>query len=174
MDDTIRGVITRILQKNEELLRIPIRQRAKFEGWLKFEIAHYLEMEGYNSVRVEYMFENQERADISFIHNEVQYYIELKTPNTNYRMEGIENKHRPITKNMSSIVTDAKKLKDKNGIVAFVLFPIAIGGTQWKTYIRRIAEEADTEITVEDNCMVIPMKVNDVDEVSLCVCCFMP
>ncbi len=46
MDDIIRKGITDILKNNAMLLRIPIRQRAKFEGWLKFELAHYLERAG--------------------------------------------------------------------------------------------------------------------------------
>ena len=43
MDQMIMNDICGILEKNRAMLRIPIRQEAKFEGWLKFELAHYIE-----------------------------------------------------------------------------------------------------------------------------------
>lgn len=43
MDEFIRKGIVEILETNRSLLKIPLRQKAKFEGWLKFELAHWLE-----------------------------------------------------------------------------------------------------------------------------------
>jgi hypothetical protein len=71
--------------------------------------------------------------------------IELKTPNTNYGMSGVENRTRPITKNINSILEDIHKLKVNNvaGIIAFVLFPVRSGDDQWKVYLERIKSVSD-------------------------------
>lgn len=47
MNNMIMDGICHILEEHQILLRIPIRQKAKFEGWLKFELAHYIEQMGY-------------------------------------------------------------------------------------------------------------------------------
>lgn len=81
-----------ILENRKDLLMIPLKQRAKFEGWLKFELAHVLVLKGMENVEVESK-SGFERADIKFEEDGITYKIELKTPNTNWRVEGILNKH---------------------------------------------------------------------------------
>lgn len=40
MEQRLNELIIDILRKNEVLVAIAIKQRAKFEGWLKFELAY--------------------------------------------------------------------------------------------------------------------------------------
>ncbi|ACA43723.1 hypothetical protein CLD_0051 [Clostridium botulinum B1 str. Okra] len=42
MDKLIRNTISDIIKNHTQLISIVIRQRAKFEGWLKFELADHL------------------------------------------------------------------------------------------------------------------------------------
>lgn len=110
MDEIVRKGIVKILGSNMSLLRIPIRQRAKFEGWLKFELAHYLEEIGAKNVEVESKVPyGRDRADIAFLNDGEAYTLELKTPNTNWKVKGVKENTRPITKNVQSIIADAKK-----------------------------------------------------------------
>jgi hypothetical protein len=85
MNNMIMDGICNILRENRAMLRIPIRQKAKFEGWLKFELAHYIEQLGYKDVEVETKgMTSRFRTDITFFDEEHNFYsIELKTSNTN-------------------------------------------------------------------------------------------
>ena len=174
MDEIIRKGIIEILKDNMTLLRIPIRQKAKFEGWLKFELANYLEQAGMQNVEVETKaFHRRDRTDITFISNGEPYSIELKTPNTNWKLEGVNNNCRPITKNIQSVIDDAKKLNSKNGIVAFVLFPVPVGDNRWKFYLDRINEKTDLGLSKEKNCELIDINIDKNNTCSLVVCAFM-
>jgi hypothetical protein len=84
----------------EILLKILLRQRAEFEGWLKFELADRIEEAGYSFVEVEAKGWTREKTDIDFYdsENEIQYSVELKTSNTNWIVKGVESKGQPITK----------------------------------------------------------------------------
>ena len=172
MDIQVRRGILEIIQQNKDVLKIAIRQRAKFEGWLKFELASHLEKTGYENVRVESTYElRKDRSDISFMYKGDNYEIELKTPNTNYRIKGIENKGRPITKNIESIITDAQKLKvTKNGIIAFVLFPVPIDDNRWVEYIDKIKNEAHICLDKNNHCTKIDLDLNDGNKCGLIVC----
>ena len=44
MKQKLKELIVKILKDNEDLVFIAIRQRAKFEGWLKFELARKLQL----------------------------------------------------------------------------------------------------------------------------------
>jgi hypothetical protein len=195
MDKLIRSGIVEIIKDNTALLRIPLRQKAKFEGWLKFELAHYLEQKEMKNVEIESKaayrrdrtditsFHNEEpypsakflqkhgRIDITFFHNEKPYSIELKTPNTNWKIQGVNTKCRPITKNIQSVIDDAKKLNSENGIVAFVLFPIPIGDNRWEFYLNRINEKINLKLSKKDNCDLIDIDLGDC-LCSLLVCTF--
>lgn len=173
MDIKILNIISDLLSENKELLRIPIRQKAKFEGWLKFELANRLENLGLERVEVETKAEHsKDRADISFFSKENSYKIELKTPNANWRIDGINSNGRPITKNIKSIISDAKKLNSNYGIVAFVLFPIPLNDNRWKNYIQRIKDETKIEINFNQNCRIIEMNIDDQKNCNILVCSF--
>ena len=76
MDKIVRQGITQVLMNHRDLLKIPLRQKAKFEGWLKFELAHYLEKIGMENVEVESKASfSRDRADITFFHNEEPHTI---------------------------------------------------------------------------------------------------
>lgn len=173
MDKLIRKGIVQILSTNEDLLRIPVRQRAKFEGWLKFELASYLESVGMRHVEVEsHVSWGRQRTDIAFSCNDEPYGVELKTPNTNWRIPGVKSSTRPITRNIQSVIDDAIKLDSTMGIVAFVLFPIPLHDERWVMYLDRIREDTQTKLTEDDNCELVDMHLGDGNRCSLVVCAF--
>ena len=120
----IADTIVSILSDNEDLLEIAFRQRAKFEGWLKFEIAKEFQTSG-KDTKVEYPIAKG-HVDL-FADN---CLIELKTPNTSYNHPDLESKTRPITDNVNSIISDVDKLRNiteglsYDSFIAFVMFPI--------------------------------------------------
>ncbi|UNC91297.1 hypothetical protein [Candidatus Contubernalis alkaliaceticus] len=173
MDKVIRKGIVQILRRNKNLLRIPIRQKAKFEGWLKFELAHYLEAIGMKSVEVESKaWRRRDRTDITFFYGGEPYSVELKTPNTNWRVEGVNSNVRPITKNIQSIIDDAIKLNSPNGIVGFVLFPIPRCDNRWKVYLNRINDNINLGLSKDENCELVDIRIDAVNKCSLVVCTF--
>jgi hypothetical protein len=175
MDKLVNTAISEILIERKDLLRIPIRQKAKFEGWLKFELAHYLEKIGMQSVEVETkVYYRRDRTDITFMHDDKFYSIELKTPNTNWKIEGVRNSGRPITNNIKSIIDDAVKLNSTQGIVAFVLFPLPQNANNWETYIERIALSTGIGINRETNCRLIELSIDNNDnKCNVLVCTFL-
>jgi len=125
----IRNIITLILEKRNTVLLLACQQRAKFEGWLKFEIACALENNpDFLGIIIEDNYPTSGRSDLSFIYNAEKYFVEMKTANTNWREEGVEIKTRPITKNINGIINDIEILESRNpsahGVVIFVIFPI--------------------------------------------------
>ena len=120
----IADTIESILSSNEDLLEIAFRQRAKFEGWLKFEIAKEFQKSG-KATKVEYPIAKG-HVDL-FADN---CLIELKTPNTSYTCKGVDPKTRTITDNVNSIISDVDKLRNITEnqcydlFIAFVMFPI--------------------------------------------------
>lgn len=124
MESEIYELICQILRQNDSLIEIAIKQRARFEGWLKFELANELK-KSYDDTRVEKQV-NRKLVDV-FANNSL---IELKTPNTNYKIPGVDKtKSRRITKNIDEINYDIDKLSTNkigfaSGYIAFVLFPV--------------------------------------------------
>ena len=53
MHSTVRDWITKILEERKLLVALAVRQRAKFEGWLKFELAYRAALAGASDVEVE-------------------------------------------------------------------------------------------------------------------------
>jgi hypothetical protein len=174
MNNMIMDGICHILESHQELLCIPIRQKAKFEGWLKFELAYYIECNGFKEVDVETKgLTNRFRTDITFFDNDHNFYsIELKTSNTNWNMPGIRNGGKPLTKNIKSIIDDCIKLNSSQGIVAFILFPIPVADLRWETYFERIVEETGASLNKETNCKILSMKIDEVNKCDLLVCTF--
>ena len=127
----IRNIVTLILEKRNTVLLLACQQRAKFEGWLKFEIACAFEHDpDFSNIIIEDNYPTAGRSDVSFVFNSEKYYVEMKTTNTNWRSTGLENKHRPITKNIKGIIKDIKKLENfissAHGIMIFIIFPIPL------------------------------------------------
>jgi len=153
MHEIVRGWIVDVLRGNEQVVAIALRQRAKFEGWLKFELAAHAEWHGATAVHVESAGSEeaspaQGRCDLSFCFDQGHYDIELKTPNSNWRVPGVLDCTRPITKNIEAISADARKLSAyaERGLVAFVLFPIPTGDRRWCEYLKRIARDLGMDL----------------------------
>lgn len=174
MDKLIREAIASILKRRNDVLHIAIRQRAKFEGWLKFELASHLQSYGMENVEVESMAGfGKERSDISFFHKGNPYCIELKTPNTNWKINGVKDIGRPVTKNIKSIIEDTLKLNSQYGIVAFVLFPIPSGDNRWENYLSRIMDKTNIELSKEKNCEIVHAAYGEEINCDLVICTYM-
>ena len=120
---------------SEPIMDIHLPQRAKFEKYLQSALACRLK-KIYSDTIIEYPIGGKL---IDLYSNNT--CIELKTPTTNYKISGITNKTRPITKNIASIIEDIQKLRVlsvKNGVVAFVLFPIDINKKNYLYYVNKI------------------------------------
>lgn len=178
MEATIREWIAEILEQHKPLLAIALRQRAKFEGWLKFELAAIAEKCGGQSVEVESASNESNssrgRSDLTFLFNGTRYEVELKTANSNWRMPGIRNKTRPITKNVAGIVTDARKLCRclGRGVIAFVLFPIPPGDNRWTEYLDRIATELGIRLSEQNHCRRLSVDLGNNQSADLVICSF--
>lgn len=106
---------------------LAVSQRAKFEGWLKLELAGKLTDLGLSNVQFETSYQGG-RADLSFGPDDRRALVELKTCNTNYRIPGCKPLTRPITKNVQGICADCRNLRSApgGGIMAFVMFPLPL------------------------------------------------
>lgn len=118
-----------ILSNRREVVKLACQQRAKFEGWLKFELVIALaNCSEISNLIIEDSYSSTGRSDYSFVYKNEQYFVEMKTANTNWRVKGIENLHRPVTKNMNGIIEDIQVLYSKSppahGIAVFAIFPI--------------------------------------------------
>lgn len=123
------------LERNKGLV-IFAKERAKFEGWLKVELVEILS-NYFNSITPE-----NNRIDIVF----EDWAIELKTINTNIKYSNVKNKHRPITKNINSIIRDINKLKScsyRNKGILFVVFPIEHNNKRWQMHLGRIKKNLE-------------------------------
>ncbi len=171
MSHKVCSWIGAILRENLEVVDLAARQRAKFEGWLKFELAAKIEHEAGKSVRIEPVNSiSRSRHDLSFLYAGETYYLELKTINTNWRIAGIESRRRPITKNISGVVDDLRKLSGlgRRGISAFVIFPVPREDLRWREYVQRIRDNAGIP-TEDGHCEVLSFYSNAVDEYSVVV-----
>ncbi len=171
----IKEKIKEIIERNSDLLVIPIRQRAKFEGWLKFELARILRNNDFQDVRVEQMYgSSRKRSDVSFCKGDTVYHIELKTPNTNFKHVAIESKRRPITKNIDAIISDTEKLRVEKvkGIIAFVLFPINENSDAWKKYIEKIEDAVDLPMILTKHCEILKINIANNVFANIVVCVY--
>lgn len=176
--DVVKNWIAEVLRGHPGPVAIAMRQRAKFEGWLKFALAAHAEIEGAKDVRVEAPTSesgiNRGRSDISFRWNGIRYDVELKTPNTNWRMPGVEKLTRPITKNIASIVEDARKTnsQDCQPLVAFVIFPVPCGNHRWLQYLERIGNELQLTLSRETHATQITLPISREHSADVVICCF--
>ena len=92
----VRKWIVEVLEERKSVIALPVEQRAKFEGWLKFELAyHASKVADVRDVKVEVPVKSTDKQnkkkvtlnDISFCFEGNNYRIELKTSNTNYECD---------------------------------------------------------------------------------------
>ena len=154
MEQQLNDILVNILTSRQDLVFIAIKQRAKFEGWLKFELANELR-KLYRDTCVEKCMSGK-LVDV-FSNNS---YIELKTPNTSYRHDGCENRTRPITNNVASIIDDIIALKQigVDGYIAFVMFPIDNNG-KYQSHIDKIDAKVENSVKTVIKINNIPILV---------------
>jgi len=176
LDLLVRTWIVEVIRAHAALVAIAVRQRAKFEGWLKFELAAYVQLQGAQSVEVEPASEAlvRSRADLAFSYGGKRCHLELKTCNTNWRMEGVLNRTRPITKNVSGIIEDARKLQNclGEGIVAFCMFPVPCDDERWAEYLDRIGKELGLALSVAQHSARISISIAGGREADVVVVAF--
>lgn len=173
----LRRWLIDILRRRQRVVALAARQRAKFEHWLKFELAAHAEERGATEVRVEPSTANLDRtgrADVSVTWRGSRSDVELKTPNGNWRIPGVEPRTRPITQNIASVISDARKLAECSGegLVAFVLFPVPPGDTRWHRYLERISRQVGIRLTPTRHTTRITLPVSDSDAVDFVVVSF--
>ena len=132
MDLTTNELVRRI--QASYALSVFAKRRAKFEGWLKVELIDILIKNGVPDVVPEHGLIDVSFGDVA---------VELKTVNTNFRDVNADNRTRPITKNISSVIQDiAKHRKNKflHKFIVFVVFPLHEGHSGWNAHLKRIEE----------------------------------
>ncbi|MGQ0524314.1 MAG: hypothetical protein ACT4P8_11735 [Betaproteobacteria bacterium] len=174
LHETLREWISEVLKAHRGVMAIALRQRAKFEGWLKFELAAHVEASGATQVTVEAPLPDGGRSDLSFDWNGARYDVELKTPNTNWRMPGVAALTRPVTKNFSSIVSDARKATagDRRPIVAFVIFPVPCGDPRWHQYLERVGADLKLTLSRDTHATQITLPISERHSADVVICCF--
>lgn len=130
MYKTVYKAIERILNNptlSEPILNIHLPRRAKFERYLQSVLANELK-HLYSDTTIERSYSQKDQFVDIYSNNT---FIELKTPNTNFKVTGIPSSSgKAITDSIDDIRDDIRKLKqeklstDVNGVVAFVIFPI--------------------------------------------------
>jgi len=164
-DILVRRWIADVIGRRSDLVAIAMRQRAKFEGWLKFELAAYAQLKGAAEVTVEAATDDSSgsRRDLTFYYRGEKCNVELKTCNTNWRMTGVLDRPRPITKNVAGIIEDARKLQKcvGHGVVAACIFPVERGDRRWKEYLKRIGEEAGVHLSEKGHTTRVPLDIDD-------------
>ncbi|PLX69982.1 MAG: hypothetical protein C0603_03330 [Denitrovibrio sp.] len=111
-----------------------VKNRAKFEGWMKVELCTSFSNFAHSEI-------TPEKNWIDIVIDD--FAIELKTPNTNYPTENVIPKTRPITDNMKSILKDIKGLNNNsdytNKAVMFIVFPLPKSSNKlWQKHISKI------------------------------------
>jgi len=150
------NAIEAILERHPVLVRLVVSQRAKFEGWLKCELAQDLEQIGVGPVQLEPPCGGTGvqpgRADLSFMAGGKKTLLELKTCNTNFRLPGVVSVTRPITKNVQGICDDCVKLRRAGGgVMAFVAFPLdPTDLTAFQPYLSRVLAAAGRPVARAD------------------------
>jgi len=133
-----------------------VKNRAKFEGWLKVEIVDILcnkmnpdeitpeAPDNNENIKSE---ENKKAKHIDIVFGDSA--LELKTVNTSYSHEDMENKIRPITDNVNKLKNDIDKLRNlhrediKNKAILFVVFPLS------QNNIKKFEDEQLSKLEVE-------------------------
>ncbi|MGD1006867.1 MAG: hypothetical protein ABR980_06520 [Ignavibacteriaceae bacterium] len=166
-----------IIQVNSEIIGLASLRRSKFEGWLKFELARKLYQNEATEIHIEESHGNGLKCDLSFLFNNKKWFIELKTPNTSWKIPGIANLVRPVKLNRESIIKDVYKFRKNNianGIICFVLFPIPQNNNRWQNYIEIISQRIKQRINFKNSCKLLPVGPHPFNPhpFNVVICCF--
>lgn len=129
--ELIAAILRTIVLNNRDILLIACSQRAKFEGWLKFELANGLRRHNdFRDIFLEKAYAIGKRSDIAYKYGGSEWFVEIKTTNTNWRGTGILNRTRPIKMNIDHVISDIRSLQDlqpmAHGLMVFVIFPVPL------------------------------------------------
>lgn len=131
------------------VLEVALRQRAKFEGWLKVELASALRERGLRPALEVSVPGAGCVADIALDAAEGRrVWLMLKTVNTSFRFPGVEHRSRPLTENVKRVIDDINKLQrapaEDERLVVYVVFPMSAEPSRreqdWRRYHERVAE----------------------------------
>ena len=144
------GIIPK-LEDNDGLV-VFVKNRAKFERWLQVELCGIL------SYHFPTVIPEKDNIDIVLEEKNddvvKDWAIELKTVNTSYGFNEVENKTRPITKNIDDIIEDIKKLRSTNytnKAVLFVVFPVTHNHKKWnEIHLNKIVGELNGNIIFKE------------------------
>lgn len=169
----VRNWMASIIESRPDVIALALKQRAKFEGWLKFELASLSAKTAQGVVLEPPLPSGASRADLGVTIGGRTWFIELKTANTNWRMAGVEDLSRPVTKNISGIVEDGEKMRAANGgIVGFVLFPIPTDDSRWTLYLCRVGDALGVALSESDHCRRVSVALDSGHTAQLVVCAF--
>ena len=89
-------------------------------------------------------------------------------------MPGVAKSTRPVTKNFSGIVADARKANSQGcqPLVAFVIFPVPLGDHRWLQYLERIGLELQLVLSRETHATQITLPISTADSADVVICCF--
>ena len=140
------GIIPKL--ENNDGLVIFVENRAKFERWLQVELcgilSHHFPTVIPEKDKIDIVLEEKNDDVVN------DWAIELKTVNTSYGFNEVENKTRPITQNIKGIIEDIKKLRSTNytnKAVLFVVFPVTHNYKEWKEiHLDKIIRELNGNI----------------------------
>jgi len=157
LEKKLFSLIYGCLKENRSKLQLPVRQRAKFENWLKIELFYsiwqkLLHRNHSSEIKIEESYPKKKklRCDILFAFLRKRHvYLELKTINTSYDCDSdlIPRKTKPIADNVDSVIEAANRLRKftKKGdqrIVAFVVYPLCEEKLdKWKYHESKINDE---------------------------------
>ena len=126
-------------------------KRAKFEGWVKVELARIFSELGYEVEPEKLYFIDKEhqverhQVDLFSESGNTGLCVELKTVNTSYKGILAKKKTRPITMNVNSVLEDLEKLSAIKGAnpqvecyVLFLVYPCESGNEHWQMHERRL------------------------------------
>jgi hypothetical protein len=157
MEKKLFSLIYGCLKENRSKLQLPVRQRAKVEGWLKVELLYSIWQKLLHripnlEIKIEQPYPNNKNlhCDIFFVTPQKKHiYLELKIVNTSYDCNSnlIPKKTKPITMNVKSITEASKRLrkitkrdKRNKGFVAFIVYPLCEKNLvyEWKDHEKKI------------------------------------
>ena len=169
----VRSWMADVLRTHPDVVHLAAKQRAKFEGWFKFELAARMARAGVDEVRIEPGgVVPHARHDLSFLWAGERYFVELKTVNTNWRIKGLENRPRPVTKNFNALTKDLHKLAPygSRGLMAFVIFPVPPGDARWQSYVANACAKVRFSFSAEDDCETLIFETPSSEKYGLVTC----
>jgi hypothetical protein len=170
----IRTKIEDIIRSHSSAVWIAIRQRARFEAWLKIELAAALEENPRVECQLEAPFGDGRRCDLLVDHDFTKLYIELKAICSNWSVPGVEKKSAALTQSIAGFIADVERLRCAKGhgicIAAFVEFPIPEEDERWMRQLKYISAMTGVPFWEDDCHSLIPIDLGDERKCNVLVC----